>query len=58
MTAEKTIWVAMAVALLLNLAACEKDGPMEQAGEKVDNAIENAGDAIENAGDNVKDATD
>lgn len=68
MAAKKTIWAAMAAALLLTLAACEKEGPMERAGEKadkaveeagerVDNAVEKAGEAIENVGDKVKDAT-
>lgn len=57
----------------LALAACggskePADGPMEHAGEKVDNAAEDTkegaekasektGEAVENAGDKVKDAT-
>lgn len=39
------------------LTGCEKEGPVENAGKKIDNAIENAGEAIEEAGDKVKDAT-
>jgi hypothetical protein len=48
----------------LGLAACDNDGPAEQTGEKVDNAIERAGDAInpqgpaERAGEAVDDATE
>lgn len=47
---------AAAVFATLALAACEKEGPMERAGKKVDNAAEKAGAKIENAGDKVKDA--
>jgi len=39
------------------LTGCEKDGPVENAGEKIDNAIEIAGEAIEEAGDKIKDVT-
>lgn len=48
----------------LGLAACEQEGPAEQAGEKVDSAIERAGDAInpqgpaERAGEAVDDAAE
>ena len=33
------------------LAACEREGPLDRAGEKVDRAIERTGDKIENATD-------
>jgi predicted small lipoprotein YifL len=33
------------------LAACEREGPLERAGEKVDRAVERAGDKIEDATD-------
>jgi len=33
------------------LVACERKGPLERAGEKVDRAVERAGDKIENATD-------
>lgn len=33
------------------LVACERQGPLERAGEKADRAIERAGDKIENATD-------
>lgn len=50
-----------AAAILLSLAmiglsACEKEGPLERAGEAVDNAAKNAGEAVQDAGDKVKDA--
>ena len=54
----KTISAALVMsALLVALPGCEKqEGPMEQAGKKIDQGVENAGERIENAGDTVKDA--
>jgi hypothetical protein len=55
---------ALTVALfaLLLLGCPEKKGPLEKAGEKMDNAVENAGDKIEDAaeeaGDAIEDAVD
>ena len=40
------------------LAGCPDDGPMENAGEKVDEAVDEAGDKLEEAGDKVEDAVD
>ena len=53
---------ALAAALLLSLAvaglaACEKKGPGQRAGEAVDKAAQKAGDAVKEAGDKIKDAT-
>jgi hypothetical protein len=42
-------------ALFAALPGCEKQGPAEQAGESIDNAVEKAGDQIEKAGDAIKD---
>ena len=38
-------------ALMISLTACEDQGPMEEAGEKVDDTVDDAGDAIEDATD-------
>ena len=40
------------------LAACEKEGPAEKAGKKIDQTMEKMGDQIEDAGDKVKEATE
>ena len=40
--------------LVFSLSSCEKKGPAEKAGEKVDNAIEKAGGKVEEAGDKIK----
>lgn len=59
MNLSKTIATAMFLsAIMVTLPACERDGPMEEAGEQVDDSIEDAGDAIEDAGDAIEDATD
>lgn len=42
----------LSLIVALSLTGCPaKDGPMEEAGEKVDKAIEDTGDAIEDATD-------
>lgn len=54
--------------LLLTLAGCEKEGPAEQAGEKIDKAVntmqekaadtsDKAREQLEEAGDKVEEAT-
>ncbi len=52
-----------AVALLLfisfgmmTLPGCNSDGPMEEAGENVDQAMSDTGNAIEDACENVKES--
>lgn len=42
----------------LTLSGCEQEGPMEQAGEQVDDAIDEAQDAAEDARDEVQDAVE
>ena len=48
-TAFKGIFLAIGLALLgTTLSACEKkDGPMEEIGEEIDEAIDNAKDAVD-----------
>lgn len=38
-------------ALMFTLSACDKQGPLEKAGEKIDDKVEDTGDAIEDATD-------
>ncbi|HWH48592.1 MAG TPA: hypothetical protein VN664_12375 [Burkholderiales bacterium] len=50
--------IAAAIALsfaVAGLAACNRDGPAERAGEKMDNAAKNVGEKMENAGEKIKD---
>ena len=43
--------VVAGMLLLGGLAACDREGPMERAGEKVDRSVERAGDKVEMATD-------
>lgn len=44
--------------LVFSLASCEKKGPAEKAGEKIDKAVEKAGEKVEKAGDKIKEKTE
>ena len=56
-TKSVAVLATVAFASTLALTACQKEGPMERAGKKVDNAVEKAGAKIEKAGDKIEDAT-
>lgn len=56
-------------AIAFSFSGCDRDGPMERAGENADRTLERAGEsidrtvrdagrAIEDAGDEIEDATD
>jgi predicted small lipoprotein YifL len=47
-----------AAMLMLGLAACEKKGPAEKAGAKVDQAVDSVKDTGEKAADKVEEAAD
>lgn len=56
------LFATLSLSLLL-AAGCkdkpkEPEGPMESAGEEVDEAGENAGENVEEAGDKIEDAAD
>jgi len=38
-------------ALLITLPACDDQGPMEEAGEEMDDTVDEAGDSIDDATD-------
>ena len=50
----KPLAVFAIVAFATTLTACQKEGPMERAGKKVDNAVEKTGDKIQDATNNKK----
>jgi hypothetical protein len=52
---KKILLAAMSLAFL-GLSACEREGPAERAGKKIDSAAERAGEKIESAGEKVQDA--
>jgi len=49
---------ALLIVASIALTACERDGPMENAGEEIDEAVEDAGDSLEEAGDEIEDEVD
>jgi len=52
----KYVATAFAIGILFaGLSGC-KEGPAEQAGKTIDNAVEKTGQQIEKAGDKIEDA--
>lgn len=45
----------LVVILGLGIAGCEREGPAERAGERLDRGAEKAGNSIDNAGDRTRD---
>lgn len=51
---NKLITMMIMGTLVFALTGCEKKGPAEKAGEKIDNAVSDAGKQIQSAGDRVE----
>jgi maltose-binding protein MalE len=49
----KVLVVLFSALLLIAFAACEKEGPAERAGKKVDETVEKAQQKMEETGDKV-----
>lgn len=47
------ISVMIALFLLVGISGCEKEGPAEKMGEKIDQSVEEVKDAAEEAGDKL-----
>ncbi len=47
--------IAISIALVAGLGACEKPGPAETAGKNIDQAVDKAGDKINDTADKVED---
>lgn len=43
---------------LISGFACESEGPMEETGEQIDEALEETGDEVEDAGDELEEGLD
>jgi len=50
--------IAIACALSLSLSACDKKGPLEQAGEEVDEAVDTMKRGEESTSNKIDDAVD
>ncbi len=51
-------WLLIGILTLggATLAACDHDGPIENAGEEIDDAVDNGGDDLEDIGEEIDDA--
>jgi predicted small lipoprotein YifL len=55
---SRLMMVALAATLAMGLAACEKQGPLERAGEEVDEAVDTVKHGEESTATKVDDAID
>lgn len=55
---RKVLLLVCGLMLVFSLASCEKKGPAEKAGEKIDKAVEKAGEKVEKTGDKIKEKTE
>jgi predicted small lipoprotein YifL len=53
---KKILLLLCSALFAISLAACDKKGPLEEAGEKADDTMENMGDKMEEAADEAEDA--
>lgn len=51
------IVLPFAVVLALVTLGCDREGPAERAGERMDRGVEKAGDSMERAGDRARERT-
>lgn len=58
MNTKSLMLAALACSVTLGLAACEKKGPLEQAGEEVDEAIDTMKRGEESTASKLDDAAD
>lgn len=55
----KKLAVVLLVAMMVGgLAACDNQGPAEEAGESIDESMESAGESIEEMGESIEDAAE
>jgi hypothetical protein len=52
---QSIVIVLIMTVLMVGPFGCRKEGPVEKAGKKVDNAIEKAAEQTQKAGDKVRD---
>ena len=56
MNVQKLFLLSLIFTGALGLQACEQEGPLENAGETIDEPAEDAGDALEEACEDVTDS--
>jgi hypothetical protein len=55
---SRMLWLSLAGVVAIGLAGCDRKGPVEQAGEEIDEAIQTAKDGRESTATKVDDAID
>lgn len=51
--------IALFMAMMIGgLAACDNQGPAEEAGESIDESMQSAGESIEEMGENIEEAAE
>ncbi|MDF1799273.1 MAG: hypothetical protein P1V81_08875 [Planctomycetota bacterium] len=50
--------IALLLMMSFGLASCSNDGPVEEAGETVDEAVDDLGDGVEEVLEDAEDAVD
>lgn len=55
----RKLGLALMIGMLgAGLAACEEEGPAEQAGESIDESVEEMGEGVEEMGDDLEQAAE
>lgn len=55
----RRLGLALLIAMLgAGLAACEEEGPAEQAGENIDESMEEVGEGVEEMGEELEEAAE
>lgn len=55
----KKLTLALLMAMMMGgLAACDNQGPAEEAGESIDESMESAGESIEGLGEDIEEAAE
>ncbi|PAU75865.1 hypothetical protein [Halomonas salipaludis] len=58
-TILRKLGLAVLMAMILGgVAACDDQGPAEEAGENIDDAMEDAGEGMEELGENIQESAE
>ncbi len=57
-TGRSKLLGALIIGVLFAATGCEQQGPAEEAGENIDEAVEDTAEELEEAADDVRDETD
>jgi predicted small lipoprotein YifL len=55
---SRMLWLGFTATAVMGISGCEQKGPIEQAGEEIDEAVQTAKDGRESTATKVDDAVD